>query len=109
MTSSPQREAGGEVVSGGAAVSPAGERFEVVGRAGPVELRGAPYIPTDAREDLLVVKEGAMFLCARPDGEVCPGLHTGEGLYKGATGGWQRLLRGGARCYRGVCRGAGRR
>jgi glycogen debranching enzyme len=82
MTSSSQSPAGARAeVRGDAAVSPAGERFEIVGRAGPVELRGAPYIPTDAREDLLVVKEGALFLCARPDGEVCPGLHTGEGLY----------------------------
>jgi glycogen debranching enzyme len=56
-------------------------RQVVVGRVGPVELAGAPYVPAEAREELLVLKEGALFLCARPDGEVVPAQVTGEGLF----------------------------
>jgi len=61
--------------------SPRGEHFEVVGRAGPVELQGAPAIPAEAREELLVIKDGHLFLCARTDGEIAPARVTGEGLY----------------------------
>src|SRR5829696_1521348 len=65
--------------------SPQGDEFDVVGRAGPVELQGAPYIHAEAREDLLVVKDGPIFVCSRPDGEIVPGLVTGEGLYASDT------------------------
>jgi glycogen debranching enzyme len=58
-------------------VSPSGEEFEVAGRAGPVELMGAPPIPAE----LLVIKAGGVFLCARPDGDVRSGGASGEGLY----------------------------
>ena len=61
------------------------QRTVVVGRVGPVDLAGAPYVPTEAREELLVLKEGALFLCARPDGEVVPAQVTGEGLYADDT------------------------
>jgi glycogen debranching enzyme len=61
--------------------SPRGEPFAVVGRAGPVELHGAPAIPAEAREDLLVLKEGELFLCARTDGDVAPAQVSGEGFY----------------------------
>jgi glycogen debranching enzyme len=61
--------------------SPRGEHFEVVERAGPVELQGAPAIPAEAREELLVIKDGHLFLCARTDGEIAPARITGEGLY----------------------------
>jgi|SRR5579884_258044 len=62
-------------------VSPRGEEFEVAGRAGPVELRGAPPIPAEARAELLVIKHAAVFLCARPDGDIHPRGVSGEGLY----------------------------
>ncbi len=53
----------------------------VVGRLGPVDMAGAPYVPAEAREELLVIKDGPLFMCARPDGEVVPAQVTGEGLY----------------------------
>jgi glycogen debranching enzyme len=62
-------------------VSPRGEAFQVAGRAGPVELMGAPPVPAEARAELLVVKAGDAFLCARPDGEIHAGAVSGEGLY----------------------------
>jgi hypothetical protein len=46
--------------------SPRGDEFEVVGRAAPIRS-GIPHVPAEAREELLEVKEGGMFLCARPD------------------------------------------
>jgi glycogen debranching enzyme len=61
--------------------SPRREHFEVAGRAGPVELQRAPPIPAEAREELLVIKDGELFLCARPDGDVAPAQVSGEGLY----------------------------
>ena len=61
--------------------SPRGEQFEIVGRAGPVELQRAPPIPAEAREELLVIKDGELFLCARTDGEIAPAQLTGEGFY----------------------------
>src|ERR1700757_2567371 len=65
----------------GRRVSPAGEAFEVAGRAGPVELMGAPPVPAEARAELLVIKAADMFLCARPDGDIRRGAVSGEGLY----------------------------
>jgi glycogen debranching enzyme len=62
-------------------LSPRGEHFEVLGRAGPVELRGAPKIPAEAREELLVIKEGELFLCARTDGDVAAPRVSSEGFY----------------------------
>ncbi|MGA2321111.1 MAG: glycogen debranching N-terminal domain-containing protein [Solirubrobacteraceae bacterium] len=62
-------------------LSPRGEHFEVLGRAGPVELRGAPAIPAEAREELLVIKDGELFLCARTDGDVAAAQVSGEGFY----------------------------
>jgi glycogen debranching enzyme len=64
-----------------AVLSPRGEQFEVLGRAGPVELRGAPAIPAEAHEELLVIKEGELFLCARTDGDVAAPRVSGEGFY----------------------------
>jgi glycogen debranching enzyme len=61
--------------------SPRGEHFEIVERAGPVELQGAPPIPAEAREELLVIKDGELFLCARTDGDVVPAQVSGEGFY----------------------------
>src|SRR5579862_7627494 len=62
-------------------LSPRGEHFEVVGRAGPVELQGAPPIPAEAREELLVIKDGELFLCTRAEGDVIPAQVSGEGFY----------------------------
>ena len=53
----------------------------MLGRAGPVELRGAPAIPAEAREELLVIKDGELFLCARTDGDVAAPRVSGEGFY----------------------------
>ncbi len=61
--------------------SPWGERFEVVARAGPVELQRAPSIPAEAREELLVIKDAELFVCARTDGEIAPAQVSGEGFY----------------------------
>jgi len=74
----PQGEAG---PAQALAVSPRGERFEVAGTAGPVELMEAPPIPAEARAELLVIKSGAAFLCARPDGDIRAPAVGGEGLY----------------------------
>ena len=62
-------------------VSARGEAFEVAGRAGPVELVAGPPIPAEARAELLVIKAGGVFLCARPDGDIRAGDPSGEGLY----------------------------
>ena len=61
--------------------SPRGEHFEVAERAVPVELQRAPPIPAEAREELPVIKDGELFLCARPDGDVAPAQVSGEGFY----------------------------
>ncbi|MEX0790175.1 MAG: glycogen debranching N-terminal domain-containing protein [Actinomycetota bacterium] len=61
--------------------SPGGEEFDVLGRAGPLRLRSAPGVLAEARQDLLVIKEGALFLCSRPGGDILPGFVSGEGLY----------------------------
>jgi hypothetical protein len=34
------------------------------------ELEGAPDVPAEARGELLALKSGAVFVCARPDGDV---------------------------------------
>ena len=67
--------------AGSLIVSPRGDHFEVIGRAGPVERLSAPPIPAEAREELLVLKEGEVFLCARPDGDIAPARVSGEGFY----------------------------
>lgn len=52
-----------------------------MGRAGPLRLKSAPGLLAEARQDLLVIKEGAIFLCSRPNGDILPGLVSGEGFY----------------------------
>jgi glycogen debranching enzyme len=44
------------------------------------ELEGAPDVPAQAREELLVLKSEAAFLCARRDGDIRPGASS-EGFY----------------------------
>jgi glycogen debranching enzyme len=80
-TRSDGREPGEEAERERLVRSPRGEHFEVVGRAGPVELQRAPPIPAEAREELLVIKDGELFLCARTDGDVAPAQVSGEGFY----------------------------
>ncbi len=62
-------------------VSPAPARAD--GEAPPPlrELEGAPDVPAEAREELLALKSGAVFVCARPDGDIRPARASGEGLY----------------------------
>ena len=45
------------------------------------ELDGAPDVPAEARGELLALKSGAAFLCARRDGDIRPARASGEGLY----------------------------
>ena len=49
------------------------------------DLEGAPSVPAEAREELLALKSGAVFVCARPDGDIRPGRASGEGLYADDT------------------------
>jgi glycogen debranching enzyme len=66
-------------------LSPRGEEFEVLGRAGPLRFRRAPYVRAEAREDLLVIKQEGVFLCARTNGDIQPTRISGEGLYADDT------------------------
>ena len=45
------------------------------------ELESAPDVPAEAREELLALKSGAVFVCARRDGDIRPARTSGEGLY----------------------------
>ncbi|HVF53359.1 MAG TPA: glycogen debranching N-terminal domain-containing protein [Actinomycetota bacterium] len=56
-----------------------------MGRAGPVELKPAPQVSAEASEDLLVLKDGKLFICSREDGDISGGFTTGEGLYADDT------------------------
>jgi glycogen debranching enzyme len=47
----------------------------------PRELESAPEVPAEAREELLALKSGAAFVCARRDGDIRPARASGEGLY----------------------------
>lgn len=65
--------------------APGGETFEVLGRAGPVRLTRAPRVAAEASEELLVVKQGRIFVCSGPNGDIHPGRATGEGVYADDT------------------------
>jgi glycogen debranching enzyme len=45
------------------------------------QLEGAPDVLAEAREELLALKSGGMFVCARRDGDIRPVRASGEGLY----------------------------
>ena len=45
------------------------------------ELESAPSVLAEAREELLALKSGSVFVCTRPDGDIRPGPVSGEGLY----------------------------
>jgi glycogen debranching enzyme len=64
---------------------PRGHEFEDLGPAAPVQLKPASRASAEAGQDLLVVKEGALFVCSRRDGDIWPGFPTGQGLYSGDT------------------------
>ncbi len=53
----------------------------MVGRAKSFPRHGAPPIPAEARQGLLVIKDGELFLCTRTDGDVVPAMLSDEGLY----------------------------
>ena len=63
------------------------------------DLESAPDVPAEAREELLALKSGAVFVCARPDGDIRPARASGEGLYAQDTRHLSelRLTVGGAR------------
>jgi glycogen debranching enzyme len=48
-------------------------------------IEQAPYVLAEASGDFLVLKEGPIFTCSRRNGDICPGLVTGEGLYSEDT------------------------
>lgn len=65
--------------------SPRGEAFDRAGRAGPLkEMKPAPSIPAEAGGARLSIKEGRIFLCSRPDGDIDP-KSGGDGLYRDDT------------------------
>jgi hypothetical protein len=43
------------------------------------DLEGAPYVRAEAQEELLALKSGAVFVCARPDGDIRAARASGEG------------------------------
>ena len=45
------------------------------------ELERAPDVPAQAREELVALKSGGMFVCTRMDGDIRPARSSGEGLY----------------------------
>jgi glycogen debranching enzyme len=45
------------------------------------DLEGAPVVPAEAREELLALKNGAQFVCTRPDGSIRPARASGEGYF----------------------------
>ncbi len=56
-----------------------------MGRAGPVKLKRAPRVLVETGAELLVVKEGPLFVCSRPEGDILPGVVSGEGFYADDT------------------------
>lgn len=56
-------------------------RSDVAQPPHPRELERAPDVPAEAREELLALKSGAAFLCARRDGDIRPSGASGEGLF----------------------------
>jgi glycogen debranching enzyme len=45
------------------------------------DLESGPDVLAEVREELLALKSGAMFVCARRDGDIRPARASGEGLY----------------------------
>ncbi len=55
------------------------------GAATSHDPESAPSVPAEAREELLALKSGGVFVCARRDGDLRPGRASGEGLYADDT------------------------
>ena len=64
--------------------SPADRGLSVGASLSPRDTEGAPLVPSQAHEDLLALKSGAVFVCARRDGDIRPGP-AGEGFYADDT------------------------
>lgn len=65
--------------------SPTGQAFERAGRAGPVRpMEPAPAIATESGGRRLVIKEGNLFVCCRPNGDIRP-TNGGDGIYRDDT------------------------
>jgi glycogen debranching enzyme len=56
-----------------------------VSAPGQRELEVAPDVPVEAREELLALKSGAAFMCARRDGDIRPAVASGAGLFANDT------------------------
>ena len=56
-------------------------------RAAPAAdgLVGAPSVLAEAREEMLALKSGAVFVCTRRDGDIRPTQSSGAGLYADDT------------------------
>jgi hypothetical protein len=57
----------------------------------PGHLESAPSVRVEAREEFLALKSGAVFVCARPDGDIRATEVSGEGLYARDTRHLSRL------------------
>jgi glycogen debranching enzyme len=55
--------------------------YDVAGPARAVSLEAAPDISAEAATDLLTIKNGPIFVCSTPDGDIDPGLPFGQGVY----------------------------
>jgi glycogen debranching enzyme len=52
---------------------------KVPGRA--PEIEGAPFVPAEARAELLALKSGRAFVCTHPDGDIIASDASGAGFY----------------------------
>jgi glycogen debranching enzyme len=68
-------------ISSSTTTSPRGEQFDVLGAAPPVEAHEAPGLLAESRHDVLVIKEGALFVCSRRNGDIGADRVLGEGLF----------------------------
>jgi glycogen debranching enzyme len=60
---------------------PEGVEFEVLGRAGAVDVRPAPYIAAAGASDLVSVKDGGLFVCSSTSGDIARSPSWGEGVF----------------------------
>ena len=58
--------------------------FAPVGDRAP-EIEGAPFVPAEARAELLALKSGRAFVCTRPDGDIIAAEASGAGFYSHDT------------------------
>lgn len=63
---------------------PPGRTDSVLGAGAPsfeTEFERAPDVPAQAREDLVALKSGGLFVCTRIDGDIRPARASGQGFY----------------------------